>query len=81
MSAELLKAFAAEDKALAQARAAEAKVMANLKARAALRGVAIYLIDDDRGRDLYLAMHGVWQREFRTPAEVSSFLDLLEGRS
>ncbi len=70
MTAELLEAFAAED-----------KLLANLKARAALRGVAIYLLDDDRGRDLYLAVQGVWQREFKTPAEVSDFLDLIEGRS
>ena len=77
MTAELLKAFAEEDKQPA----VEAKQLANLKARGALRGVAIYLIDDDRGRDLYLAVQGVWQREFKTPAEVSEFLDLIEGRA
>lgn len=70
MTAELLKAFAAED-----------KLLANLKARAALRGVAIYLVDDGRGRDLYLAVQGVWQREFKTTGEVASFLDLIEGRA
>ena len=57
------------------------KLLATLTARGALRGIAIYLLDDDRGRDLYLAVQGVWQREFKTPDEVSAFLDLIEGRA
>ena len=61
---------------LMQPRAAErGKRLATARARAALRGIALHALDDDRGRTLLVASVDGLTRSFSDLAEVEAWLD------
>lgn len=55
------------------------KQFATLAARAALAGVSLYRIDDDRGKEVFVVSTWVLTRELRSLAEVEKWLDRVSG--
>ena len=55
------------------------KVEATLKARAALVGVVLHVIDDDRGSPLFVASKWAMTRQMTSVAEVEFFLRGIGG--
>lgn len=55
------------------------KRLATLRARAALAGVALYSIEGDDGRPLYVLTRWHLTRELRTLDEVDAWLDKVTG--
>lgn len=58
----------------------EAKRLATARARAALRGIVLHQLADDRGRPEFVATQGAWTRSFTTIEAVEAWLDQREGR-
>lgn len=69
MTQMLLKTWAKQDKRLA-----------NLTARAALRGIALYLLDDGTGGNRYQAVYGFWEHDMYSMDEVDAFLSQFERK-
>jgi len=55
------------------------KTIATLKARAALVGVVLHAIEDDRGAPLFVASKWAMTRQMTSIAEVESFLRGIGG--
>lgn len=53
------------------------KWKANAVARAALRGVALHVTEDDNGDPLYVAVQGAMTRHMASVDEVERFLKLI----
>lgn len=58
----------------------DAKRIATAKARAALRGIVLHQLPDDRGRPEFVATEGPWTRSFSSIEAVEAWLDQREGR-
>lgn len=58
----------------------DAKRVATAKARAALRGIVLHQLADDRGRPEFICSQGPWTRTFTTIDAVEAWLDQREGR-
>jgi hypothetical protein len=59
----------------------DTKRVATAKARAALRGIVLHPLADDRGRPEFVATQGAWTRSFGTIEAVEVWLDRVEGRA
>ncbi len=59
--------------------AGDGKRFATARARAALRGVALHALEDDRGASLYVASQHALTRQFTDLAEVEHWLKRLDG--
>jgi hypothetical protein len=57
---------------------AERKRFATARARAALRGIALHALEDDRGAPLYIASWNALTRQFADLAGVEQWLECLE---
>jgi hypothetical protein len=55
------------------------KRLATAQARAALRGIALHILEDDRGRALFVVSRDALTRQFDDLASVESWLDCLEA--
>jgi hypothetical protein len=58
---------------------AAAKRLATARARAALRGIALHALEDDRGAPLYVASWNALTRQFGDLAEVERWLARMDG--
>lgn len=58
----------------------DAKRAQTARARAALRGIVLHQLVDDRGRPEFVATEGPWTRSFSTIEAVEAWLDQREGR-
>ena len=55
-----------------------AKRLSTARARAAIRGIALHAIDDDRGAELFVASLHALTRQFSGLDEVEAWLDTVE---
>jgi len=60
------------------ARLSQCKRLVTAQARAALRGIALHALEDDRGAALYVASLHALTRQFGDLAEVDAWLDGLD---
>lgn len=56
-----------------------AKLEATLKARAALAGVTVHTLQDDRGRPEYIATRWAMTKAFSSLDELAAWLDRVAG--
>lgn len=56
------------------------KAFATLQARAALAGVALHRLEDDRGRDVFIVSRWALTRQFDDIAAVEAWLDRVTGQ-
>lgn len=57
------------------------KRVANARARAALQGIALHVIEGDDGRPEYICSMHAMTRAFRDVVDVERWLDRIEGRA
>ncbi len=55
------------------------KVIATLRARAALAGLTLLVVDDDRGKPLFVISRGALTKQLGTLDEVEAFLERARG--
>lgn len=57
------------------------KAFATVQARAALAGVSLHRLEDDRGREIFVVSRGAMTRELPSLDAVSAWLDALIGKT